>query len=217
MPVGHQGTSLGAIHEMKLSPSAQYFYKNFIHQRRPLVIRNAVKHWLALKNWKNETYLKEMYGDVPFTVHMQKIYDNSISVREDIKLSEFLDKYKEEPLYLSSSFPPTNMINDVSLPSILLCGEITEKIEDLFLLMNNGDADSPLHHDGQENILSIISGQKKIILFNSSYSENVYADDFDVLPGLSPINVTSVDLKKYPKFADISFYEATLYPGKLFI
>ena len=178
-----------------------------------MVIRNAVNHWLAVKNWQNETYLNLTYGELPFTVHMYKVYRNALSVRKDMNLSDFLEIYKEQSVYLDSQFPPSNLINEISLPSILQCTEISSTISDVNLLMNSGGASSPLHHDGYENILAIIKGTKKVIIFNSSYSQNVYADDFDALPGLSPINPEQVDLEKFPDFAGVLYYESVLNPG----
>ena len=211
--IGSQGTLLGNIPELRFAPDGRYFYKNFIRGRQPVVIRNAASHWLAVKNWPNETYLNLTYGELPFTVHMYKIYTNSLSVRKDMNLSDFLEIYKEQSIYLDSQFPPSNLINEISLPSILQCNEISSTISDINLLMNSGNASSPLHHDGYENILAIISGTKKVIVFNSSYSQNVYADDFNVLPGLSPINPQQVDLEKFPNFVDVMFYKSVLNPG----
>ena len=211
--IGSQGTLLGNIPELRFAPDGRYFYKNFIRGRQPVVIRNAASHWLAVKNWPNETYLNLTYGELPFTVHMYKVYTSSLSVRKDMNLSDFLEVYKEQSIYLDSQFPPSNLINEISLPSILQCNEISSTISDINLLMNGGNASSPLHHDGYENILAIISGTKKVIVFNSSYSQNVYADDFNVLPGLSPINPQQVDLEKFPNFVDVMFYESVLNPG----
>ena len=179
-----------------------------------MVIRNAASHWLAVKNWPNETYLNLTYGELPFTVHMYKVYRDALSVRKDMNLSHFLEIYKEQSVYLDSPFPPSNLINEISLPSILQCKEISSTISDVYLLMSSGNTSSPLHHDGYENILAVISGTKKVILFKSSYSENVYADEFNVLPGLSPIDPEKVDLEKFPKFADVMYYESVLNPGK---
>lgn len=205
---------MGNIPEMKFAPGGQYFYEHFIKPRRPLVIRNAASHWLAVRNWPNETYLNDMYGDVPFTVGMQKVFDNSVSNHKDLNLSDFLEIYKDQPVYLDSAFPPTNMINEISLPPILHCGEIISNISNVYLLMSSGNTSSAFHHDGYENILAIISGTKKVVIFNSSYSRHVYGDNFIVLPGLSPIDPSNVDLEKYPKFAETSFYESTLNAGE---
>lgn len=212
-PVGSQGRFLNEIPELKFVPDGKYFYHHFIHGRKPVMIRNAVRDWLAIKKWSNETYLNSTYGDLPFTVHMCKIYKDHLCVRNDMNLSHFLNIYKEESVYLDSQFPASNMLNEMNLPSMLQCPEISRTISDVNLLINSGNASSPIHHDGYENILAVISGTKKVILFNSSFSENVYGDQFNVLPGLSPIDPQKVDLEKFPKFSDIIFYESELNPG----
>ncbi|XP_028394202.1 uncharacterized protein LOC114518412 [Dendronephthya gigantea] len=213
--IGSQGTLLGSIPEIAFAPDGRYFYKHFLRGRRPVVIRNAASHWLALRNWPNETYLNATYGELPFTVHLCKVYRDSICVYKDMNFSDFLENYKEQAIYLDSQFPPSNLINEINLPPILQCGEISSTISDVNLLMNSGNSSSPLHHDGYENILAIVSGTKKVIIFNSSYSQHVYADNFNALPGLSPIDPQKVDLEKFPNFADIMYYESDLHPGDI--
>ncbi len=161
--IGSQGTLLGNIPELRFASDGRYFYKNFIRGRQPVVIRNAASHWLAIKNWPNETYLNSTYGELPFTVQMCKLYRDSICVRKDMKLSEYLEIYKEQVVYLDSQFPPSNLINEISLPSMLQCKEISSTISDVNLLMNSGNASSPIHHDGYENILTMISEQRKLL------------------------------------------------------
>ena len=43
------------IEDAPESPLA--FYRDWVGQNRPVIIRNGIKHWAALERWKNNEYL----------------------------------------------------------------------------------------------------------------------------------------------------------------
>ena len=46
------------VPQIENSPeSSLEFYRNWISFNRPLIIRNAVSHWPAMKKWQNNQYL----------------------------------------------------------------------------------------------------------------------------------------------------------------
>lgn len=198
---------------MKYSPSGQLFYQKYIHGRKPVVIRNGAKYWPAMKKWKNESYLRKEFGSSMFTIEYRKSFKNEFPVRKALRLGQFLDIYKTEDVYLDSQFPETMMIKDILLPSVLHCNEVVSQITNLNLLFSSGGTSSAFHQDGYENMIAIISGEKTFILINSSYADSLYADDFQVVPGVLPINLEKVDLKKFSKFANVPYYEVTLKEG----
>lgn len=200
---------------MKYAPSGTDFYHNFIHKRQPVIIRGGANHWPAVQLWQNESYLTSHFGSSIFTVEYRKKFKNEFPVRKLLTLNEFLKIYKSEEVYLDSAFPPNaSMLNDVLLPSLLNCHEISSTIDSVNLLFNSGSANSAFHHDGYENILTLISGTKKIYLVNSTYSKDLKADQYAITPGVLPIDPEKLDLKAFPKLGDIPYYEVTLNKGE---
>lgn len=201
---------------LKYAPSGADFYQNFIHKRKPVVIRGGANHWPAVQNWQEDSYLSSNFGSTIFTVEYRKKFKNEFPVRRPLSLDEFLKIYRSENVYLDSVFPSkATMLNDILLPSILNCREISSKIDSINLLMNSGDANSAFHHDGYENIITLISGTKKFYLINSTYSKDLNADLYGVVPGVLPIDPEKLDLQKYPTLADVPYYEVTLNKGML--
>lgn len=180
-----------------------------------MVIRNGGNHWPAVQLWQNESYLTSNFGANIFTVEYRKKFKNEHPVRKPLSFGEFLKIYKSEDVYLDSAFPSDcPMLNDIILPSILNCHEISSSIDSLNLLFNSGDATSAFHHDGLENIITVISGTKTVYLVNSSYSKELYADQFSIVAGVLSIDPEKLDLETYPKLADVPYYEVTLNKGE---
>ena len=214
-PLQDQRPAKGTIDELRFAPSGQLFYHKYIHGRRPVVIRGGASHWPAIQKWKNESYLRKNFGSDLYTVEYRKSFKNEFPVRKPMTLAEYLDIYKTEDVYLDSQFPRTSMIKDILLPSVLHCGEVVSRIMNLNMLFSSGGTSSAFHHDGYENVISVISGEKTFLLMNSSYADSLYADDFLVVAGVLPIDLEKVNLKKFPKFANVPYHEVTLREGEL--
>ncbi|KAL9971353.1 hypothetical protein ACROYT_G023866 [Oculina patagonica] len=213
---GEHRPSEGEIASLKYAPSGADFYHNYIHKRKPVVIRNGANHWPAVQLWQNESYLASNFGSNIFTVEYRKKFKNEHPVRKPLSFGEFLKIYKSEDVYLDSAFPPNSpMLNDIILPSVLNCHEISSSIDSLNLLFNSGDANSAFHHDGLENIITVISGTKTVYLINSTYGKELYADQFTIAPGVLSIDPEKLDLETYPKLADVPYYEVTLNKGDM--
>ena len=212
---GEHRPSEGEIASLKYAPSGVDFYHNYVHKRKPVVIRNGANHWPAVQLWQNESYLMSNFGSDIFTVEYRKKFKNERPVRKPLSFGEFLKIYKSDDVYLDSSFSPNSpMLNDIILPSILNCHEISSSIDSLNLLFNSGDANSAFHHDGLENIITVISGTKTVYLVNSTYSKDLYADQFSIVAGVLSIDPEKLDMETYPKLADVPYYEVTLNKGE---
>ena len=214
-PFGHHRSPEGEVASLKYAPSGADFYHSYIHPRKPVVVRGGATHWPAVNQWHNESYLATNFGSDIFTVEYRKHFKNEFPVRKPLPFGEFLKIYKSEEVYLDSAFPPrTGLVNDILLPSFLNCHEISSRINNLNLLINSGDASSAFHHDGYDNVLTVISGIKTVILINSTYSEHLYADQFNLIPGVLAIDPDKVDLDTYPKLSDVPYQEITLNKGR---
>ena len=144
----------------------------------------------------------------------RKKFKNEFPVRRPLSLDEFLKIYRSDNVYLDSAFPTkAAMLSDILLPSVLNCHEISSQIDSVNLLVNSGDANSALHHDGYENIITLISGTKKVFLINSTYSNDLSADQYAVTPGVLPVDPEKLDLQANPQLAHIPYYEVTLNKG----
>lgn len=206
--LGEQGKIIrGKIDELDYFPNGKDFYEHFVRKRLPLVIRGAARQWPAFQYWKNETYMRSKYGDVLFEVDFTKTYERKPPIKKTITLNKFFDIYKTQEVYLDSAFPQSNLTKYIPVPFCLQCEEIMSRISSVHLLYSNGGTSYVLHQDGYENILTVLSGRKVLLIANSSYSSRLHSDEYVTVPGLSPIDPEKVDLVKYPGLAGVSFHE----------
>jgi lysine-specific demethylase 8 len=210
--LGEQGEILhGKVDELDYFPNGKDFYEHFVRKRKPLIIRGAAKQWPAFNSWKNETYMRSKYGNVLFEVDFTKRYERKPPIKRTITLDKFFDIYKTQDVYLDSAFPQSNLTKDISVPFSLQCEEIMTKVSSIHLLYSNGGTSYVLHQDGYENILTVLSGKKVLLITNSSYSARLHSDEYVTVPGLSPIDPEKVDLVKYPGVAGVAFHEVCTY------
>lgn len=209
--LGQQGKLIkGDIDELGYFPNGKDFYEYFVRKRKPLIVRGAARQWPAFELWRNETYMRSNYGNTYFEVDFTKTYEQKPPVKKTITLNNFFDIYKNKEVYLDSAFPQSNLTKHIYIPYCLQCEEIMPGISSIHLLYSNGGTSYVLHQDGYENILTVLSGRKVLLLANSSYSSRLHSDEYLTVPGLSPVDPERVDLIKYPGFAGVPFHEVHL-------
>lgn len=49
-------------------PDSLDFYREFVSQNKPVLIKNCVSHWKALERWKSNEYLRQVVGEELVTV-----------------------------------------------------------------------------------------------------------------------------------------------------
>ncbi|XP_068743702.1 uncharacterized protein [Montipora capricornis] len=207
--------SEGKIEELYYVPNGKDFYQHFLRKRQPLIMRSAIINWPAVKYWANESYLEEKYGHVIFDVQLTKKYEGEFPAKKTMNLTEFLDIYKSKQVYLDCPFPHSDMIQDIFIPYCLQCEEIMKTIASTHLLFSSGNTSSSCHMDGYENLLSVISGTKEILVADPNYVEYFYPRNHTTVNIESPIDPEAVDLQKFPKLAEIPFHKVVLNAGDI--
>ncbi|CAH1261579.1 KDM8 [Branchiostoma lanceolatum] len=107
-----------------------------------------------------------------------------------------------------------DMKKDVILPTCLRCEEMYSQSFTTRLHTGNGEAGSKLHIDTQESLFAVLRGSQTVLLVSPLHSNDVYADEATVL-GVSPVDVDSVDMEKYPRVADVQYQKTALEGGDL--
>ena len=201
----------GEIEEVNFVPDGKDFYEHFLRKRKPLIMRGAIKNWPAVQHWANESYLRQKYGDVVFDVQLTKKYEGEFPAKKTMNLNEFLTIYKSKQVYLDCPFPHSEMIKDIFVPYCLQCEEVMPTIASTHLLFSSGNTSSSCHMDGYENLLSLIAGTKEVLVANPKYVEYFYPRNHTTVNIESPIDPEAVDLKKFPKLAEVPFYKVSKF------
>lgn len=145
----------------------------------------------------------------------------------------------EESIYYAVSPLPHQLAADVNLPSVLRCGGGARALHQLNLWMSAGGTESVLHTDQYDNMNCVFAGTKRFFLIDSQYyglvadprcgwydaNAAVKAAGDEAMPEAARrlkhgygafgggVNVSAVDLRRFPCFANLPFVEATLHPG----
>ena len=169
-----------------------------------------MKRWPAYQLWTDE-YLNHTYGDV--MLNMETKDDDKFNIPNGMKLKEFLEIYQHADRYLVDEVPP-EMRKEVILPLCLRCDEMDKYFFVSYFWFSQGNTSSKIHLDTDENMLCVVKGHKEVLMVSPEYSADLYTDDARVL-GVLDINVTSVDLLKYPRVKNVHYVKANVDEGDM--
>ncbi|KAL0488707.1 hypothetical protein AKO1_015855 [Acrasis kona] len=212
--------------------STEYFYKNFMHLSKPLLIKNSINNWPAIKFWQNDDYLRENFGDQ--RVEFEQLRNEKSGKLKHKKItkrfSTFLKDYQASAdhgfqYHLDSEVISSDPYStDYKMPSFIPCAAQADK-EDLYftelrLEMGNGGQSTVLHNTDYDSAYAVIDGYKKVILFHPDQTKNLYEkldyDNDDIR--VSQVDPSKPDVKNYPLFQLIpakEIYETLLAPGDI--
>ena len=176
--------------EIQVAPeSPLVFQRDWISQNRPLIIRNGIHHWPALKKWQDDTYLKNKCDSdkvvkvavTPNGYADAIIYEGSLEGKfvmpceDSMTFKDFIDT-------LETPDKAENGIYYIQRQNSNLTEEMSELLQDIKELnwakeafgkdpdainfwMGDGRAVTSTHKDPYENIYCVVKGFKDIILF----------------------------------------------------
>jgi len=200
--------------------TSDYFYKNFVTKNRPVVIRGSMKSWPALHKWTNE-YLKSKVGNMSVQIAVSNRSDHfglmSTTVKRAMPFNEFVDKMEQhsnEILYLNLQkmlytdeggkvteqgldIPETFLQGDFELPPFMLYHKIKERN----FWMGPGEMVSRLHHDASENVLCMVFGYKRFIVFPPSQTQYLYPYE-QGQKHFSKVDIDKPDFVEFPLMAN---------------
>lgn len=210
-PLGSHRPAEGVTVIGKFS-SPPVFYREFVRKGQPIWMRNALKNvnHFGLQNYTDD-YIRENFGAVPVDVEIAKLEDRN---KKTIILTfdEFLKTYKKKDLYLVHSLQ--NSIEEFALvPPTLACGGFQHVIEDIVMWMGSGKARSVLHTDALDNVLCLFDGRKNFILIDPKYKDAIESTGFDKEGAYSYVDVESVDMDKFPQFANVTWKSVKMEAG----
>ncbi|XP_078696380.1 uncharacterized protein LOC144924725 [Branchiostoma floridae x Branchiostoma belcheri] len=216
-PFGCHKPPSGTVETIDAVPDPETFYRDYVRKHIPVLIKGGAVHWPAAQKWPgNDQYLTEAFGDEVFEVDFRKVWKGSFVFTKKMKFREFLKIYRDEPVYLDSPMSiSSQMYKDMELPRFLACNEPSDLLTSINLLYSSGNTSYVIHHDGLDNILTVVSGRKSVLVSHPKFSRHLYMNNFTVLPGLAPLDPEEIDLVKYPLVAEVDYSIAELEAGDM--
>lgn len=184
---------------------------------RPVVIEHAGDAWIDL--WTPAT-VKEAFGDREIPVESREggLADRRALI--PVRVDEFVDAVESDNCTLTLRGTASGLFH--YLPEMLQAFLDDDcfypyslhhsTVENLSLWMQPKGNLSYLHiDDTNDNPHTIVQGHKKFILAPPSNFKDYYHYGWRA----SEVNAFAPDLDKYPRFADVTLFEATLGPGDM--
>ena len=169
------------------------FYKDFIHKRRPVVLKGILPDLSLIERWKDFNYLIEKVGDSPVMVEKRSSETDSFGNGDEVQLMfrqfiQFIcngdDKHymTTQDVHANSDGRPDLMSpfmkalsNDFSLRPQLMGNLIPQNINMWIGNSSNKDGTSSgLHHDYHDNLYIVLKGRKRFRLYSPIDVDKMY-------------------------------------------
>ncbi|XP_031573392.1 bifunctional peptidase and (3S)-lysyl hydroxylase Jmjd7-like [Actinia tenebrosa] len=162
-------------------PTSLQFYRQWVSPNIPVIIKNAINHWPALKLW-NSDYFREKIGDKEVTVavtpngYADAVVGDRFVMAEDrsMKMKQFLDildhKTEEKGIFYiqkqNSNFTEefSEIICDAELDIPWTSEAFGLSPDAVNFWMGDERAVTSMHKDHYENLYCVVSGTKTFIL-----------------------------------------------------
>ncbi len=200
-----------------------FFFEQYYALNRPLIIRNAVKHWPAIRNWTPE-YLIEKAGDREVQIQARRTQNQNYEIqasqhRQVTRFADFVNRVFAEgesnDVYMTAQ---NGDINGQALESLwpdleplpAMLDDATGTHRMFFWIGPRGTV-TPLHHDLTNNLMAQVVGRKLVKLIAPDCLPYVY-NHYHCYSQVDPENV---DAGKFPLFSRVKVHDVVIGPGDL--
>ena len=219
-------------------PSAEYFQRNHVSKRRPVILTGVASRWPSVTRWSPE-YFRDHHGRRRVMVERSR----SATPSND-PLTYLRNRYYAEDelghvieVMLSGTQPPgayyitySNIFEKIPElhadiepvhQTLAMPGHLPASLKARLSLrpglwLGPGGTVSPVHFDRHENFNVQITGRKAWTLFSPEQSRRLYYPALE-MPSVifSPVDVEQPDARRFPLFERAERHEATLDPGEI--
>lgn len=211
-PLGRHRPPVGSIEERASFPTPLEMFEKYVRGSKPVIFRGILEKGMlpAYKLW-TDSYLRENHGSEYVSVEKGKKENRKWDML-NITMSEFLDKYQEEDIYMVND-ASERMAEDINMPSMLLCGGFQRVVQNVIMWFSSGGTKSVLHNDGLDNVNCLIDGEKYLVMIDKKLKADVEETGWILNGQYSQVDVEKVDMYKFPKFRNLPWYEVKMQKG----
>ena len=186
------------VYEYHGTPTPLEFYRNWVCPNVPVIFKNSINHWPALKKW-TPSYLREILGGKEISVAVtpnglaDAVYENKFILPEERKMffSDFLDIMESPNLGQPGIFYVQKQNGNFTDEFSEIIGDAETDIkwateafgkhpDAVNFWMGDSRAITSLHKDHYENLYCVISGQKTFTLYPPTDMPYIPHEDYMV-------------------------------------
>lgn len=231
------GRPAGGVEVREDLPSSFEFFHDYVHGGvgefrsvgKVVLFRGAAERMPAYHRW-NDQYLRDRFGSVMLDqVETEKLETRTKLPHENWNIAQFLDKYNDSDIY-STARMPKGLAKEVFLLPFMNCGGgFTQRLQETVLWFSSGRTRSVIHNDANHNVHCVLAGTKHWILWRpdsridspamgwiqgesaAQQDPEHFKDAYGTYAGR--INIDDVDLKKYPGWDRLTWWNMTMQAG----
>ena len=181
--------------------------------------QRQVKDDLGKQRWASDEYVLKNYGHMKVRMEAK---DEGGSKLNDAPVVDTLKNFYTK--WIDGAYTVTQlpgfMNNESSIVPCMACGPIRDQFIEANLWISNGDTNSKIHKDSNNQMNCLYVGQKDWTLFPPEQGPNLYllnerpgADQTYDTAGFSKVSTRNVNLKQWPKLKTVPFMVAKVQPG----
>lgn len=205
------------------TPSFDVFIKNYYSKHLPVILKNGINHWEALKKWTPQ-YFAENFGDKDVQIQYDRETEANFEIkshelRKTFKMSEFVDMMNTHESSNNFYITANNTAQNVEIirDAFQDLGDFGEGYRELsddpakgtFFWMGPAGTFTPIHFDLTNNMLIQIYGSKKVTLFPANQVPLLY----NYTHVFSEVDYPNVDYQRYPLMRNVTPIEVIIEPG----
>jgi ribosomal protein L16 Arg81 hydroxylase len=212
--------------ERRTNVSRAEFLDVYYCANRPLVIRNLLDDWPAMRLW-NSAYLKDTMGDAEVEIMAGRDanlrYDlEPDRYRRSIRFSEFIDRIysgvdtNDSYLVANNGFfsnpAASRLQGDFAPPAEYLSPQ--QSASNCFLWLGPAGAVTRLHYDSCNILAALVMGRKRFKFISPGQTQYLYNEE----GVFSSVDCETPNFVKHPDFRKVSIIDVTIEAGEtLFI
>jgi hypothetical protein len=207
-------------------PAPIQFYEEFERPGIPVVLTGLMDDWSAMTAWSRE-YLKRRAGHRNVSIRSEAVGEFTITPeagprwkREEVTFAEFLTRL-DAPEHGRVNYLQATCLEE-TLPELL--GDIRipvyadrARLTGCRLWIGPGQRVG-LHYDLGQNLLAMIRGRKRLLLFDPAQLPYLYHSPIEGPNSSFPysrLDPRNPDLARFPAFAHAQPIEVTIEPGEM--